>query len=455
MKLEAFRKIAIIVFIIILVLVAVLGIYFFVIKKPSNNNDNDQKVTLNWWGLWEEDATMQTLIAKYNETNPNVEIVYAKKDFHTFPDGLQSIKESIKQRLSDQDPVAPDIVTINNSWLPELQAQLSPMPLSIYTQAEYENTFYPHALQDCTGSNAQLYCIPTEFEGLALYYNKELLSDKGITEPASSWEELIDQAKSLTQRDTSGKITVSGLAFGGGEKVTHSADIITLLLLQRKQAVTAKSSGSSLYTVSLEDSVGQEVFDFYTNGVTSARLWDDTLPTDKQLFIDGKLAMIFAPSWYTFDIKKYNPDLNFDIAEVPQVSNLSNERVDFADYWAWAVSGTSPNQSVAWDFLKFLSQPEQYELMHNTAIAQKTERVFGRIYPRKDMADKLSSVPYVKPFIEMAPTAKTVFVGNRESYNELIQTQIDAVTSSNRSQSSNSAYSNFKDGLESILSESQ
>lgn len=452
MSLGSLRKIAIILFVVILVLVAAAAVYFLVIKKSGDDGTKTETVTLNWWGLWEEDATMQALIDKYKETHPGIEIVYAKKDFHTFPEGLKSIKESMQERLTDQDPVAPDIVTINNSWLPELQSQLSPMPLSIYTPSEYENTFYPSAVTDCTGNNAQLYCIPVEYEGLALYYNKTLLADKGFTQPAASWEDLIDQAKTLTQVKDN-QIEVSGLAFGGGAKVTHSADIITLLLLQRQQPVSSTSAGNSIYTVDINDSVGQEVFDFYTSGVISAKLWNDSLPTDKQLFIDGKLAMIFAPSWYTFDIKKYNPNLDFGIAEVPQVSNLSNERVDYADYWTWAVSGSSRNQSAAWEFLKYLSQPEEYELMFSTAITQKTERVFGRIYPRKDMADKLSSEPLIAPFLEMAATAKTVHMGNQEAYNTLLQTQIDAVTSSNRSQSYTSAYTNFKTGFEEILNE--
>jgi maltose-binding protein MalE len=38
-------------------------------------------------------------------------------------------------------------------------------------------------------------------------------------------------------------------------------------------------------------------------------------------FARGEVAMIFAPSWQALEIKQINPELDFAIAPVPQLSN--------------------------------------------------------------------------------------------------------------------------------------
>lgn len=446
------RKIAMIVFIVILVLLLLVGgFYLYRYFTSKNDNTSSETVSINFWGLWEEDQTMQALIDEFETKNAGIEVTYAKKDPATYKEGLKSYKESLIEFSRNDDPVAPDVMTFDNSWLPELETYLEPIPANVYSSFDYDNVFYPHAKEDCTGFTGFLYCVPIEYEGLSIYYNKNLLQNKGYTEPATSWEDLVEQAKNLTQYNSDGSILISGLAFGMGSNVSHSADIISLLLLQRGQEVSVKEEGTTKHTVSIDDSVGEEVFRFYTDATTSYKIWDDTLPIDKQLFIDGKLAMVLAPSWYAFNIEESNPNLDYGMTTLPQLGNIQGDRIDWANYWVYGVSKNSPYKTQAWEFVKFLSQPEQYRKLNETAVTVRTDRIYGRIFPRKEMAEEMTSVDFMSVFAQMVPSAKSIYVGNEMEYNKAIVDALDSISASGQSESATNAFANFKTQFASIL----
>ena len=62
-----------------------LVIFIFVVKFIlSFGKASGSKVTLKYWGLWEDAAVLQPLIADYKRKNPNVSIIYTKMD-HGYP----------------------------------------------------------------------------------------------------------------------------------------------------------------------------------------------------------------------------------------------------------------------------------------------------------------------------------------------------------------------------------
>ena len=138
------------------------------------------------------------------------------------------------------------------------------------------------------------------------------------------------------------------------------------------------------------------------------------------MFSSGRLAYYFAPSWRFFEIKETNPNLNFAIAAVPQLpesreiywekaeageAKLTN--VNWASFWVEGVSSFSPNQKEAWDFLSYLGSEEGLRQFH--ALASQT-RDFGEIYPKKNLAEELAQIPYLKPFVDQAKTAQSWYM---------------------------------------------
>jgi hypothetical protein len=96
-------------------------------------------VTLQYWGLWENDATMQSVITQFETAHPKVKIVYTKQSPRQYRERLQSAIER-----GD----GPDIYRFHNTWVPMLRSQLAPATSDIMTTSEFASAFYPVASAD-------------------------------------------------------------------------------------------------------------------------------------------------------------------------------------------------------------------------------------------------------------------------------------------------------------------
>ena len=429
---------------ILLILAAVIifgAVIAFLLWQRSNSGGNgggssSGNVELTYLGLWEPEEFMAEVIADYEEAHPNISINYTHKSFTQY-------EENIYEWLLDP-ATTPDIVRINNAWTYKFEDRLSSVPSEIMTASEYEEAFYPAAINDFKGRDGYLYAIPLEIDGLGLLYNKDLLAQAGISAPPSDWDTFIEDAISLTETDTSGNIVVAGAAIGCSNNINHSADILTALMLQNNVEMTNTDGTAVTFH---ESSRGEETLDFYTAFVNEHDTWSCALRNDLEMFAAGKLAFMFGPSWRVFDIIDMNPSLNFDTAPMP-IPGEENP-VYYGMYWGEAVSALSSHQKEAWEFVKYLSEQEQLQKLY---AIQADNRAFGEPYSRVNMASEISSSPYVGPFIQMAPYYESWRIGDQTISEAALNEAIGAVAD-DRSQSRaalNQAATTINDELESL-----
>jgi multiple sugar transport system substrate-binding protein len=144
-----------------------------------------------------------------------------------------------------------------------------------------------------------------------------------------------------------------------------------------------------------------EALGFFTAFAASQAVWDETLDNSTLAFARGIVGMYFGPSWRYFDIKALNPGLNFRVVAAPQLAG--GETVNYAHFWAEAVSKKSKNPAAAWELLQYLASKEVLTKLY---AAQSKLRGFGEPYPRLDMASLLTNDPVVGTVMAAAPTAK-------------------------------------------------
>lgn len=431
--------------ILIFVIIIAVVLYFLLQKPqndsstPTNGSSSNGKTVLLYWGLWEPESVMQPLIDEYEATHPNVEINYVQKSFTEYE---RNIFTRLKQGTTTGDP-APDILRINNTWLPKLENYLYPVPTSILSTTEYNDLFYPTAINDFTGTDGNLYAIPLEIDGLALFYNKELLLNGGYTEPPKDWESFIECSKKLTIRDANGNITQAGAGIGAAKNIKHSVDILNLLFLQNNVDIT-NSDG----TVTLTGTRAISALKYYTDFHNTHKVWNSDLRWDLDMFYSGNLAMMFGPSWRAFDIIKAAPEIDFGIAVVPQLPN--NESVNYSMYWGEAVSRRSLYPTEAWDFIKYLNEESQLKTMYSNS---SKVRAFGEPYARKDMAEEISNNPYVSPILQMAPTMKSWKMGDQSYVENVLRTTINDVVVNGVNPST--AMQDAEDSINSHLAETE
>ncbi len=390
-------------------------------QTTQKTNNPASTITIEYWGLWEPTSVMQPIIDSYEATHPGIKIKYVQKSFYKYE---ETVLTRIQQSSTSGTPT-PDIIRIHSSWVPEFQKYLSPLPENIMNTDEYSKAFYPFVKSAAMGNDGNIYALPIEIDGLALYYNKNLLKQAGYDKPPLYWDEIEEAAKKLTKRDKQGKIIQAGLAMGTAKNIMHSEEILYLLFLQNNAQISNLNG-----TVKLTDnSRATNALDYYVQYTLEDKVWADYLPSDVEMFASGKLAMMIAPSWRVFDIIAMNPKIEFDLAPVPQLNSQFETQRDYATFWMEAVPANSPHQQEAWEFLKYLTEEKQLKQLYSN-ISQ-TIRAFGEPYPRPDMAEDLKDEPYVGTIIKSAPIMEVLKFKTPKAVNTAINQAITDVSSKN------------------------
>ena len=377
-----------------LVVVVITTVVLLLVNTNSKSNTNTNTVTgeLVYWGLWEPSSVMQPLIDQYQSAHPGVTILYSQQTYTNYESRLYT---RLQQSSTSSEP-APDIFRIHNTWTPKYYTYLYPLPSTVMTSSTYSTTFYPTATADFTAKDGNIYAMPLEIDGLVVFYNKQLLTAAGVTTPPTDWDSFVELSQKLTKKTSTGKITQAGLAMGTSSNVTHAAEILSFLMLEQGIDIIDETKTA----VTLNTTTAESVMDTYTSfAMGKDAVWDSSLGTDLNMFFQGKLAMMIAPSWRAFEIIQSAPTIEFGTASLPQLS-ANEQPIYYSTYWAEAVSKNSSNPKLAWDFIAFLAQKEQQKSMYSNAAKI---RVFGEPYSLVELNSALASNSYLSSIAESAP----------------------------------------------------
>lgn len=366
----------------ITIVLAILFLVFnFVLPKffPSKIN----KVTLTYWGLWEDLSVYAPIISDFEKEHPNIKINYSSQD-------IKEYRERLITRSNNGN--GPDIFRFHNTWVSQLSELLLPLPNSTISKEDFDKNYYPVVKKDLV-KNGAIYGIPLQIDTLNLYINKDLFQASGLKVP-TSWIEFVNTARQLTVKDGNNNIKTAGTALGTSNNITHAPSIISMLFAQ---------NGVNLEDISSDTQAVSDALNFYSSfALGPSNVWDNTLDQSIRVFAGGSLAMYFGYSWDFFIIKSINPNLSFDIHPVP---SLPGRDITVASYWAEGVSSKTPHQKEALLFIKYLTLKETEQRLFTE---ESKVRNFGEPYARMELADSLrNSVAY--PFVANAKLAVSSF----------------------------------------------
>ena len=412
---------------VVIVLAVIFLIFNFVLPKlfPSKIN----KVTLVYWGLWEDASILAPIISDFEKEHPNIKIDYSKQD-------IKEYRERLITRSNNGN--GPDIFRFHNTWVTQLSNLLLPLPNSTISKEDFDKNYYPVVKNDLI-KNGAIYGIPLQIDTLNLYINKDLFQAAGL-KPPTNWIEFGNTARQLTVKDENNNIKTAGAALGTYSNITHAPDIISMLLAQ---------NGVNLKDISSNVQAASDALNFYSSfALPSSNVWDDTLDHSIRAFAGGSLAMYFGYSWDFFIIKAINPNLPFDIYPVP---SLPGRNVTIASYWAEGVSAKSPHQKEALLFIKYLTLKETEQRLFTE---ESKTRNFGEPYARMELESSLkNSVAY--PFVANAKLAVSSFFVDG-TYDNGLNSQMNtylgnAVNSMLKGGSAESAVETLTQGVTQVL----
>ncbi len=407
-------------------------------KAPSPEVIKASKpVTINWWGVFDDEETTHSIISAYNAIHPNVSIAF--KMYRS-----SEYEKALLNALAEDR--GPDIFSIHNTWVNAYSPKLAPIPdsfnLPYSTETgtlskttvtvmkttpgmsinQFKNTFVDVAAADCIvkvpgeseydPKTDKILAMPLSADNLALYYNKDLFNAAGIAEPPTDWTAFQKDVAKLTKLDTQGNVIQSGVGLGTSSNVLRYADILSVLMMQNGTQMTDEYGGLTFdktpaAAAGRANPPSDDAVIFYTdfaNPSTEVYTWNDKKPDNLAAFVSGQSAMFLGYAFNLSDIRARAPKLNFGIAKLPQLNSVSP--TNYANYWVQGVSKKSINQAWAWDFLKFAASPDQ-----NTKYLNATRKPTAlRSGINKQLDDLDLSV-----FADQMLTAKSWYRGKNEA----------------------------------------
>ncbi|KUK17800.1 ABC transporter substrate-binding protein [Thermococcus sibiricus] len=309
------------------------------------------------WSAGEtEMKNYEMMIKKFEQNNPTITVKYEVI--------TQMFHENILASFGAG--VAPDVFYVDSSWAPIFIEKGALYPISDLADQSFIDKFYPFLLEPFK-KNEKLYGLPKDWSMLALFYNKKLFEQAGLTKPPETWEELENYAKIIA--DKTGK---PGLAIylGGFNRyvpvaVSNGApkpwfekpedaswfdnpivkeSLAWYINLYKKGKIEREQQGLTPYVVQPGD-------------VGAGWLGD--------AFGQQEVAMVISGNWMIpfladqFPEFKYGED--WDIAPVPAGKN---GRVTMAYTVILGINARSEHLQEAWKFVEFLLGPEgQKELV--------------------------------------------------------------------------------------------
>jgi multiple sugar transport system substrate-binding protein len=385
--------------------IALLAGILLVVRMVLTRTSTPKKVTITYWGLWENDTVTKQLITDFETKNPNITVQYVQQSPKQYRERLQSAINRGE---------GPDVFRFHNTWIPMLRMQLALVPSTVMTTTEFGNTFFPVAVNNLVAGNS-IFGIPLMVDGLGLYINDDLFATAGVN-PPTTWTDVANLVPKLTVKNGTAIVT-SAIAMGTASNVEHFSDILGLLFFQNGADLTIPTGSDAEQALTFYRNFADPTNPMYT--------WSDGMDNSVSAFAAGRVAMILAPSWRAHDVVAISPKLRFHIAAVPQ---LQGNSVAWASYWVEGVSSRSPNQAAAWEFVKYLTGKEGAAKLYTE---ESKTRLFGEPYARKDLADTIQNDPYTGAYVKQAVYARSFPIASRTFDNglndRLIQYLTDAV----------------------------
>ena len=310
---------------------------------PAASTCGTDPVTLSIWGGYPEvDAVFKKAGEAFKTTHPNVDLVVFSTDLRGF-----------EQKLTTALPskTAGDIIVRTTNFLARFidQGLFAPLPddlNKLFTGGSYD----PAIVKDGT-YNDKTWSVPLFNNRTALYYNKDMYAEAGLSAAPTSMDQIFDYARKLAKTDANGQVSRSGLSLRLSGQGSGVAEKFWIMLMQYGKTLISETSPGK-WQAEYNGPEGVKLLQTYVD-LLRDKVDSPNIEHDAKAFETKATAMLLRESWVVAEIATSAPDLVDHYATVsPPVGDLLTIESMF-------VPAASPNAACAWDFIRFLSEPEQ------------------------------------------------------------------------------------------------
>jgi ABC-type glycerol-3-phosphate transport system substrate-binding protein len=401
----------------VFIVLAVIGVFIF---ATSTSNSSAQLVPVTIWG---------TLPATDVRTAID-DIEAANKDTfsatYTYVDEADFQSKLVNAIATGQGP---DLILIPQDIFLSVKSLLFPIPYANYSQRLFQDSFAQAG--EVFLAPEGIYALPAAIDPLVMFWNRDILSTAGLALPPSTWTNVVNDVPALTKKDANGNIVQSAVSFGEWTNVPHAKNILSMLMLQSGTPIvsadptTGKLVSALLSQSSSGISPAQEALSFFTQFADPSKSiysWNRAKSSADSAFLAGTLAFYFAPASETPIIRARNPNLNFDVAEVPQTGTTG--QATYADVYAFGLLKSSPH--LATDVI------DANLLTSDTAVSDIAAA--AAVAPsRRDLLAQTQSQAYQAVFWQSALIGDNFLDPSPSSTDTIFDMMVESVTSGSKS----------------------
>ena len=315
----------------------------------------EEEITLTFvnWGSAEEAVkpAFDAMCAAFTEMHPNVTI-----EMVAFP--YNDVKNQLL--IMSAGGNAPDVAQVKAEWVSPLYSAGVLQPLDDLISEEALDDYYDGLLAGGV-YDGQLVSVPWTPSPVCLYYNKALLEQAGYSEPADTWEKLIEQSNAIANLGTDDNGNkIYGIGFS--TKQLTGAGYFFLANMWQNGGDFTDDDGNIVLNSEGNIAAFTEIQNLVQNGTTPEGLEIAEL---RSLFAQGQLGFMpdieVALNVYANESPK-GEEFKDEVAPmyIPGISSAQGET--FALEHRLVVFKDSENAEMAAKFAEFLSSPESIQI---------------------------------------------------------------------------------------------
>lgn len=340
-----------------------------------------------WTGTWNE-GKMETLLAKFQETYPNINVNFEYNPW----DGMED-----KYLAAMMSGSIPDVIDMAIAWcIPyaKMGYLISLDELAQKHGLDFEETYYAGGLE--TGKiGEEQFCLPYRTEVMTIIYNKDLYEAAGLDpeKGPETWEQLVEYSKAITALGDG----IYGFGLCGYGTGNTTAQVYTLMFSNGVELLNEDQTAAAFNTPE-----GIEALEFWANmylkdGVVPTSCLENDNTTNRNLFAEGKLGMYMSASYDLEAIYAANPDINLGFSTIPVFSENHPKK---AQAGGWDIGITSAcdeaERDAAFLWISWLTNAENSVVFSDTLSANRGS-ANDPAYANEDLKVFIESLEYGKP----------------------------------------------------------
>lgn len=335
----------------------IIGVLVFSFGQSSQTNTTARATV---WGTMPTSLFNSFMDESGLAADRTVHITYVEKRKETFD------QEFIEALASGSGP---DVFFLPQDTILKHQDKIFPIPFASYPERMFKDTFVEQGELYLVNEGAL--ALPFIVDPMVMYWNRDMFSNASLSVVPKYWSEFYDLATKLTVKDTSLNITKSAFSLGEYANVTNADEIISLLVMQAGNPITVRRPESgeinNLFNQRLDLPVApaELAVNFYTefsNPLKPFYSWNRALPDSKSMFLSGDLAIYLGFASELADIRLKNPNLNFDIAAIPQTKS-SERNITFGRMVGLAITKNSKNIAGAYQVISKMTSAQSVQAL--------------------------------------------------------------------------------------------